>query len=363
MLPALQRSPTRFTYRPELDGIRALAVIGVIISHLSSERFGNGYMGVELFFVLSGYLITALMIIEHRNNGRINLRKFYARRALRLLPALYACVLLWAVLGVLTRPELRSEHFLGVLAGATYVSNWVRALSSHTLGPSGYLWSLAVEEQFYLLWPPLMVGLMRFRLRRPGRIAMGFVLTVWVWRVLLDGHGASQARLANGLDTRMDGLLLGAFLAFVLARPPAHAKPRESQPYWRWLSGVLLGLILASWALPAILPSWFYNTRGVSLTSILCIGIIAPIVTTDRSQPSLLRSTLSWPPLVRAGRLSYGLYLWHPVAIFIFGSRKLGLTGVVRVVPTIVCLVGFALLSERFIEKPFLRMKARFSAD
>ncbi len=361
----------RFSYRPELDGIRALAVAGVIIAHTSGERFGNGYMGVELFFVLSGYLITALLLGEHQRNNSINFRHFYARRALRLLPALYACIAVWAVLGVLARPEARSEHYLGVLAGATYVSNWVRALTSHNLGPTGYLWSLAVEEQFYLFWPPFVAFMLRRKFRNPALIVGVLVVLASAWRMVLSARGASAERLDNGLDTRVDALLMGACLAYVLARRPTHSRDRVKQFGWTtWISAALLLGLVGSWLFPEASPPSLHNLRGFSFAAPLCFAMVAPIVAFGRSadgeaHPGVhgtLVRILSWGPLVRVGRLSYGLYLWHSVAIFLFASRRLGLTGAARVVPTIVTLVVLALLSEKFVEQPFMRRKTRFNS-
>jgi peptidoglycan/LPS O-acetylase OafA/YrhL len=340
--------------------------MGVILAHISDEQFGNGYVGVELFFVLSGYLITALLLSEHERKGVINFRHFYARRALRLLPALYACILVWSVLGVLARPEARAEHYLGVLSGATYISNWVRALSPHTLGPTGYLWSLAVEEQFYVFWPPLVALLLRKKVKNPLWIVAFLVMLTAGWRVALSLNGATSARLDNGLDTRMDGLLLGACLAYVLAK----RRPRHSSSPFRWtvwISGAVIGWLIASWVFKTLSPVWIHNFHGFSSTTVLCLIAIGPIVAFGRSVDGAVNSpvvsALSWPPLVRIGRLSYGLYLWHSVAIFLFASRRLGLTGVARIAPTLITLVVLALLSERFVEQPFMRKKTRFHTE
>ena len=370
----------RFPYRPDLDGIRAIAVVSVIIAHISNERFGSGYLGVELFFVLSGYLITALLAIEFERCGRFELKKFYARRALRLLPALYACIAVWVLLGFVARPEQRSEHYLGVLAGATYSSNWIRALSEHTLGPTGYLWSLAVEEQFYLLWPVVLLGLFvvaRRRIRRrdpvsglsvdegPDRLRLAVAVVVLVmvvllvgWRMLLHARGASFARLSNGLDTRSDGLLLGAAMALFLGSrisvPPAVIR------IGRWVSAALLMGLGVICLTPSSMPGWFLNASGISFSPFACALVVFPVVATAPSiSPALLRA-LRCPPLVRIGKLSYGLYLWHPVAIFVFASRRLGLSGPARIVPTIDLLIGLTLLSERLIERPANRLKHRF---
>src|SRR5262245_60440887 len=176
----------------------------------------GGFIGVDVFFVLSGYLITALLVVEWEQDGRISLPHFYARRALRLLPALSLLLLAYLAVGWwLTK----GWQALLVNAGIVlfYAANWARALG-RDLPILGHTWSLSIEEQFYLLWPPIVVVLLRLGLTRRGlaAVALGGALLAAAARVALGLAGASFQRLYNGLDTRADALLVGCFLGAVL---------------------------------------------------------------------------------------------------------------------------------------------------
>ena len=251
-------APFRLGYRPQLDGVRALAVLAVVGFHASITGVQGGYLGVEPFFVLSGFLITTLLAQEWAGTGTIRLSAFYARRALRLLPAL-AVFLAAALLYALLRPDAVEVQgfYRDFFATIAYVANWSMALQdqfeTHLLS---HTWTLAVEEQFYLLWPPLLVLLLRLRDRRVAfAMACAGAVGLTAWRVALYRNGASLPRVAWALDTRVSALLLGAAigLAAVLGWLPTS----------RWLAR-LTGAVGAAW-LAYIFLSHRYGIGAISL--------------------------------------------------------------------------------------------------
>lgn len=276
-------------YQPQLDGLRAVAVLVVMLGHSWERWLPGGGVGVDLFFALSGYLITSLLIAEMQNRGAIDLPRFYGRRAVRLFPALLlmlAVVLLWA------RPPL-----FDVAAALFYFGNWVRALGVSSLGSLGPTWSLSVEEQFYLVWPLVLIGSWRLARLRGVLVAalLGSALA-WVLRGLL---WASPDRVYNGTDTRMDGLLLGAGLAVVLATERGTSIARR----------LVVWLVLPAAAVVALEalsrePSW-WRYLGVSASSAV---IVAALLLYPASWAARL---LTLRPLVYVGKISYGMYLWH----------------------------------------------------
>src|SRR4051812_31140019 len=195
-------------YRPALDGLRAVAITLVVSLH--AFRWPNGgYLGVDLFFVLSGFLITTLLLEEHHATGRISLSRFYLRRARRLLPALFVMLAAYSAWSLTTQGVDPTRY---VLEGVLYCTNYFLAYRGQ-LSPIEHLWSLAEEEQFYLLWPLLLIGLLLWRRRVMGIfLIVVFGLLVWneVWQT---HHHANGLRLDYGIDTRSDGLVVGCLLA------------------------------------------------------------------------------------------------------------------------------------------------------
>ena len=198
-----------FGYQPALDGVRAIAVLLVMLGHLGLVSAGG--LGVDIFFVLSGYLITAILVSEFSTTGGISLKKFYARRALRILPAV---ILLLAVLNILVEATQTSEQAhtfqWNSLGALFYIANWLRAFG-RGIGILGHLWSLSIEEQFYLLWPIALAFLLSRKLKRSQiLIVIGFaVVLVNLDRIYLYRGIESFNRIYNGLDTRADALLVG----------------------------------------------------------------------------------------------------------------------------------------------------------
>ena len=299
--------------RPDLDGLRGIAVLLVIAYHYGLP--GAGFLGVDIFFVLSGYLITSILASEWRRSGTIDWHRFWRNRALRILPAF------WLMLAVvaLTVP------FSQVLISISYLQNWSMAFDwwpvTWSLGPT---WSLAMEWQFYLVWPVALVfALSRFNPRTIALAAVVLGLTSALWRsVNWDGD---WVRTFAGPDTHADGLLIGAALAL----------------------GVSVPRVLWPLLLFALVPQPFgWVAQGGMLLAI--VGAAAVI-----SHPS---RALAVGPLVAIGRISYGLYLWHvPIGIWIVNS------GLGSPILALAVTLVVATLSWRFVEAPLqaLRRPAR----
>lgn len=347
------QSSRTFGYRPALDGLRGVAIALVVSWH----AFGwpaRGFLGVHLFFVLSGFLITTLLLQEWRERGDVSLRSFYRRRALRLLPALAALLVVYTGLHLARSLASSEGHDLstaleGVLYSAFYVANVVQAAGVVLPVPLNHLWSLAAEEQFYVLWPFLLVLALRYRVR-PGWVEAGLVaavLLVVVERIRLALRDAPEERLYYAPDTTFDPILIGCLLGlwFVLGRGPA---PLRSATLVRWLvlPAVALVALPVFWTGPGWKPVQWSWVLPFALASALVIWAVA----TNRSR--LLERALAFAPLVALGKISYSLYLWHPLVIW-SGLRLLGIPTAVGVA----LAVPVATASYLFVERPFLRRK------
>jgi peptidoglycan/LPS O-acetylase OafA/YrhL len=212
MILGAKNPPLR--YIPELDGLRAFAVLVVIAFHTMPKVVPNGGVGVDIFFVLSGYLITRILLSEFAETGRINFGNFYMRRFLRLTPALWLLLLAYGLDGARLGGELMRVHLAAVFYAALYVTNWIRAFDLTEGSSLNHTWSLAVEEQFYLVIPALLIVVLPRM--RAGNVWMLFSLLAVVsfgWRVYLTMAGSSTARIFNGSDTRAETLLVGCIIA------------------------------------------------------------------------------------------------------------------------------------------------------
>ena len=341
-------------YVPALDGLRGVSIALVLASHLfiygahpggvMAVATAAGSTGVTVFFVISGYLITTLLLAEERETGRISLGDFYARRALRIFPAYYACL---AVLAALTwarwLPATPAHDFW---ASALYVRNFVGR--GHE---TAHFWSLAVEEHFYLLWPSLLL-LAAPRRRLPVTLAL--IGAVCAWRtalVMTDSVGVGALNVRT--DLRVDSILIGCALALLLARRPGETRPLFAHA---GRLAALAAMALAVWAVAY--PFVPYAHAVGSTVSALLIGVVLHHVVT--APAAATSGVLSTAPLRTTGRLSYSLYLWQQVfmgpAWVAFGVAS------VRWFPLNLALtVLVAAASYRLVERPFLRLKTRFS--
>jgi len=297
-----------------LDGLRAIAVAAVVAYHLDAPWARGGYLGVSLFFTLSGYLITGLLLAEHASTGRLNLCAFYQRRMRRLAPASTAVLIgsaLVLIIGGLWTASTRRD----ALSVLTYVANWRQVFGGHSYGamfgppsPFMHFWSLAVEEQFYLVLP-IVTALCLRRSRRLFTIVIGSALAASA----LAGHVGNVGGRYFRTDVRALELLAGCALAIVCAAPVRMHRPL------RLPRGAGVGALGAFVAMAVFVPvsSPMLHTLVLPATSVLgCILIVA--VTTGGST---LRQLLSSRPMVQVGRLSYAIYLVHwPVVVFVHGT-------------------------------------------
>ena len=346
-------------YVAGLDGIRAIAVLGVIAYHVNLPGASGGMLGVGVFFTLSGYLITDLLLSYWGRHGTLGLGDFWLRRARRLLPALFlmlAAVSVWVALFDANQLAAVRRQ---VVAAALYVSNWstIEQNGSYFARfapplPLDHLWSLAIEEQFYLVWPfVLFAGIWVFRQR--SRLAlMTLVLaliTAW-WMAHLHHPGTDPTRAYEGTDTRAFGLLIGAALAMVW---PARALDKGLAPSRsRLLDGAgiagLAGIVALMWGTTTF--SGFLYPYGFVLLSVATAALVAAVV----NRTSLLGNVLGCAPLRWIGVRSYGIYLWSWPIVVLWGPNQTRFDLPRAALETAVAFV-VAALSWRFVEEPIRR--------
>ena len=347
---------------PSLDGIRAVAVLIVFLSHVGIKYVPGGF-GVTVFFFLSGYLITTLLRREHDRSNRIDLRKFYMRRVLRILPPFYLVLLLaigasWLV-GVYS--EFSSLQLEALVSQFFHYSNYHNVVYGNqymSLGTEVY-WSLAVEEHFYLLFPLFYILLRRFKLgaSKQATVFLGICLLVLLWRCLLVfTMGADYDRIFFATDTRIDSILFGCAMA--VAYNPAMEQDRQlSERNLKWVFlplGLVLLLITLAVRLDSFRDTLRYTVQGVALYPIFIAAIRFP-------DWGLFR-VLNWSWVRFVGVLSYSLYLVHFVVIKILNATmpELGMlaTGLIALVISFAISYGI----YRFAEVPAAKLKRKYAS-
>lgn len=344
-------------YVRALDGLRGLAVVLVLLTHLDVLPQMCGVVGVALFFALSGFLITCLLIEEWDQTGRISLRAFYARRALRLLPALIAVVAAFLVYSHFCHSLKQQQGDLKeAMLALFYSMNWARALRVFWARFLGHTWTLSIEEQFYVIWPIVLL----FLLRRTRRQSLFWILLLasafaWLDRFLLQAATAAPLeRICYGLDTRADALLYSCAAAVAVASGLL-PQTRWWQPALKLGSAISFGalglmcLLLRPWDAGLGYFGWFLLSLGSGI--IVLQLVIAPVEFSNWA--------LSSGPMVWLGRVSYGLYLWHQPILFALdesGMQSLRKYWYLRIGLPVLA----AVLSYYLVERPFLRLKHRF---
>lgn len=347
-------------YRPHLDGLRAVAVYLVVAFHAGAHRWSGGFIGVDVFFVLSGYLVTQLLVRDVETEGRIRFATFYSRRFRRLLPAAFAALLVTGgVFAAVAPPTAAHDAVDAIRAAFVYVANWhfiAQEADYFAAGiqdsPVVHFWSLAIEEQFYVLWPIALAGLVAAgrRIRRrwwgPVRLAVAAGAVASATAAVVIGAG-DVTRAYYGTDTRAYQLLLGAFLALT---PALFDLPRRVRSLLRWAAPfALAGLVVLATSLVEVGPIG-RGLLAAALTALLLVAV-------ENVPGGLVGRALSVEPLTYLGKISYGTYLWHwPVIVIAATVADPG--PFERGALATVVGTGIASLSFHLLEQPIRRSPA-----
>ncbi|KQC39881.1 acyltransferase [Frankia sp. ACN1ag] len=377
-------------YNPALDGLRALAVLAVLCFHMNA--LSGGYLGVDVFLVLSGFLITGLLLAERDRTGAVSLGRFYVRRAFRLLPAFGVFVAVGAVLVVAVKTRADQWDFLdNALTSLLYVNNYYRVFRPDSGGAwFGHTWSLSLEEQFYLIWPAVLVLLCRrpaARRRLPAILGAAAV-AVFAWREILIAVGVGDPRIYFGLDTRADALLVGAGLAawgWAGAKLPTSAGARGTRlrrfagavrmaglaARLRASSGTLLAVggpvaLAALVVLAVTAPEPGDGITAMDLGGFTGVALLAGLVicSIDRRRDAPLAVVLGSAPMAWFGRISYAFYLWHfPVAGTVRDRLGDRVGSLPQVLIAIVLSTALAAGSYYLVERPAQRRRPSWAAS
>ena len=401
---AADQTPTRpkSRYIPALDGLRTLAVVAVVLYHLNLTWAQGGLLGVTIFFVLSGYLITRLLLNEVAKTGRIDLKSFWIRRIRRLFPAVVTVVVVTCALCTIFNHVMLTKMRPDILPSLLFFNNWWQIAQDvsyfNALGdpsPLTHFWSLAIEEQFYLVWPPLLLAMVSMHMSKPStrRVVLGLAAVSAIAMMVLYNPAADPSRVYYGTDTRVFSLLLGAWMAFIPDRDLAPvrlahrlgldrlvdaakrgknaeskqgttaddaAETAPTQPsalvrFWSSPASIdVLGVVglVGLAAMVALTNGYtaFQYRGGTLLCSILTLMVIAACV-----QPQgMVARALSVEPLVWVGKRSYSIYLWHyPLLLLMNPVANINDTPWWQYILQVLLVVAVAECSYRFVEEPF----------
>jgi len=347
-----------------LDGVRALAIIGVLVYHLNASWLPGGFLGVDVFFVVSGFLITTLLVREHGRTGRIDLSKFWLRRARRLLPALVLCVLVSVLMARLVSQDLLVSIGRQLLGALFFSTNWVEITAGSSYfdqtAPQLFMnfWSLAVEEQFYLLWPFITAALLTVSGRARVGVALAVGGTSALLMALLFSPGTDATRVYYGTDTHLVGLMVGAALAVAWASPRLSLRVAPSRwgRHGRYAVPLAAAVLLAEMVLlDEDSPGTFRG--GIVLASVATAVLVMGVIDRQPGTTTVVQRLARHPIATWVGARSYSIYLWHwPVILLVAldnpsapGSAGFWLNRTWCVVVTL----ALADLTFRLVETPF----------
>ena len=361
-------SNNKSKYLPSIDSLRALAVLAVIIYHVDVNYLPGGFLGVDLFFVLSGYLISSLIIKEYRKTGSLNLYNFYIRRARRLLPAVYFMITVGLVVMVLFNEVLLRKSHLDAIFGYIYSSNWWYIFhkldyfdSFGAQSPFKHLWSLAIEEQFYMIFPLLFLLVNRKKKSKDGTyklnknflyVILGLILVSLIAHILLfDINNIS--RIYFGTDTRAFSLLVGVVGAILYPMERLHAKVTLQQNMvYSVVSLVSIATLITVMIYTSEYNTWLYR-GGFLLVAVL--GLI--VIISSGKQHTLMSRLLSFKPVVFIGKISYSLYLWHfLVLVLTTPVSEIGNPNIYFVILRVILTFVVAIVSYVFVETPIRKL-------
>ncbi len=341
---------------PELDGLRGIAIISVLIHHqLTPFSLNGGFLGVDLFFVLSGFLITGLLSAEFSKTNSISLKKFYMRRLLRLGPALALYLLGCLLVTIYTQQISVTRQLKLIVLALVYSTNWRMAFQWDTaLDPTAIIWSLSIEEQFYLVWPIVLFVCLALKIKR-SHIAAALavvIVAVLIHRFVMLSEGAFFTRLYYGTDTRADALLTGCLFALL---PGANLVLRGKR--WLNIAGVLSAVCLIYLMITMGFTDRLLYQGGFTLVALLC-GVL--IFVSAYSPPRILTVILSSLPLRWFGRISYGLYLWHWLVV---RNTTFYYLGALEPWAKLFLSVAIAAASFYIVEWRFNKLKRRYTVS
>jgi peptidoglycan/LPS O-acetylase OafA/YrhL len=345
----------RIAYQPALDGLRALAILTIMLYHGQVPWPRGGYLSVDLFFVLSGYLITTLLLQEWDRRGAISLKRFWSGRARRLLPALFLMLAGVAAYAALLAPATGLPRVRGdALSTLLYVANWRFAFTHLSYfeqfgdsSPLTHMWTLGIEEQYYLLWPLALIVGLRLARGRLRPLLVGTLLAMAASALVMAAlyrPGVDPSRLYYGTDTRAQALLFGGALAVVLAMWGQRPLPRA---LLQAAAVIGFGGFLAMLLLIPDTVRWMY-LGGFTVAAVAC-GLTVVVA----AQPGgWVRRIFSTPPLPAIGRISYGLYLWHWPLFVAISPERVHLHGAWLLTLRVAATFVAAILSYRLVELP-----------